>query len=86
MAAPTDNADYDAGDRFENVPSQLSAAGNYDNYYGTGLPTRCVLLSRPDNKTMLRQLGQPTSENICSTHIMVGQFNYHSFTTLNEIE
>ncbi|VEL16887.1 unnamed protein product [Protopolystoma xenopodis] len=55
MAKVTD----DAGETFENAPSPLSDAGNHDNYYGRRLLTRCVLLSRPDNKTKLRQRGQP---------------------------
>ncbi|VEL43656.1 unnamed protein product, partial [Protopolystoma xenopodis] len=42
--------DYNAGDRFENVPSPLSDAGNHDNYYARRLRTRRVLLSCPDNK------------------------------------
>ncbi|VEL38890.1 unnamed protein product [Protopolystoma xenopodis] len=41
--------------RFENLPSPLSDAGNHDNYYDRRLRTRGVLLSRPDNKTKLRQ-------------------------------
>ncbi|VEL12951.1 unnamed protein product [Protopolystoma xenopodis] len=45
---------------FENVPSRLSDAGDHDNYYGRRLRTRCVLPSRLDNKTKLRQGGQPT--------------------------
>ncbi|VEL23841.1 unnamed protein product [Protopolystoma xenopodis] len=49
MAALTD----DAGETFENVPSQLSDAGSDDNYYGRGLWTRCVLLRLPDYKTKL---------------------------------
>ncbi|VEL33588.1 unnamed protein product [Protopolystoma xenopodis] len=46
---------------FENVPSRLFDAGNHGNYYGRRLLTRCVLSSRPDNKTKLRQQVQPTS-------------------------
>ncbi|VEL15628.1 unnamed protein product [Protopolystoma xenopodis] len=57
MAKLTDDADYDAGETFENVPSSLSDAGNHDNYYGRRLRTRCVLLSHPDNKTKLRRRG-----------------------------
>ncbi|VEL15629.1 unnamed protein product [Protopolystoma xenopodis] len=41
MAELTDDADYDAGETFENVPSALSDAGNQDNYYGRRLRTRC---------------------------------------------
>ncbi|VEL21478.1 unnamed protein product [Protopolystoma xenopodis] len=37
MAKLTDDADYDAGETFENVPSPLSDAGNHDNYYGRRL-------------------------------------------------
>ncbi|VEL29708.1 unnamed protein product [Protopolystoma xenopodis] len=55
MAKLTDDADYDAGEEFDNVPSPLSDAGNHDNYYGRRLWTRCVLLSPLDNKTKLRQ-------------------------------
>ncbi|VEL36414.1 unnamed protein product [Protopolystoma xenopodis] len=51
----------DAGETFEDVSSPLSDAGNHDNYYGRRLRTRCVLHCRPDNKTKLRQRGQPTS-------------------------
>ncbi|VEL21918.1 unnamed protein product [Protopolystoma xenopodis] len=63
MAALTDDADYDAGEELENVPSLLSVAGTHDNYYGRRLRTRCVLISRPDNKNKLRQRGQSTSRN-----------------------
>ncbi|VEL16116.1 unnamed protein product [Protopolystoma xenopodis] len=62
MAKLTDDADYDAGKKFENVSSLLSDAGNHDNYYGRRLRTRCVLHSHPDNKTKLRQRGQPISK------------------------
>ncbi|VEL37329.1 unnamed protein product [Protopolystoma xenopodis] len=54
------DADYEAGETLENVPSQLSDAGTHDNYYGRRVRTRFVLHSRPDNKTKLRQRGQPT--------------------------
>ncbi|VEL25250.1 unnamed protein product [Protopolystoma xenopodis] len=60
MVKLTDAADYDAGETFEDVPSPLSDAGNHDNYYGRRIRTRCVLLSRLDNKIKLRR-GQPTS-------------------------
>ncbi|VEL07382.1 unnamed protein product [Protopolystoma xenopodis] len=56
MAALTDDADYDAGETSENVPSPLSGAGNHDNYYGKRFWTICVLPSRPDNKTNLSAL------------------------------
>ncbi|VEL36439.1 unnamed protein product [Protopolystoma xenopodis] len=61
MAALTDDVDHEAGETFENVPSPPSDAVNHDNYYGGRLQVRCVLLRRPDNKTKLRQRGQPTS-------------------------
>ncbi|VEL41058.1 unnamed protein product [Protopolystoma xenopodis] len=51
MAKHTDDADYDSGETFENVPSLLSDAGNDDNHSGRRLRTRCILPSRPDNKT-----------------------------------
>ncbi|VEL33335.1 unnamed protein product [Protopolystoma xenopodis] len=57
MAKLTDDANYDAGETFENVPSSLSVAGNHDNYYGRRLRARCLLPSRPDNKTKLRPQG-----------------------------
>ncbi|VEL16537.1 unnamed protein product [Protopolystoma xenopodis] len=60
MTKLTDDADYDAGGMIENVPSPLSDAVNHDNYYGRRLQTRCVLHSHHDNKTKLRQRGQPT--------------------------
>ncbi|VEL15274.1 unnamed protein product [Protopolystoma xenopodis] len=63
MAKLTDDADYDAGETFENVSIPLSDAGNHDNYYGRRLRTRCLLHSLHDNKTKLRQRGQPTSIN-----------------------
>ncbi|VEL36789.1 unnamed protein product [Protopolystoma xenopodis] len=44
-----DDADYDAEETFENVPSLLSS-----NYYGRRFRTRCVLLSLPVSKTKLR--------------------------------
>ncbi|VEL13540.1 unnamed protein product [Protopolystoma xenopodis] len=53
MAKLTDDADYDADETFENVPSPLSYVANHDNYYGRRLRTRCVLLSNPDNNTKL---------------------------------
>ncbi|VEL14751.1 unnamed protein product [Protopolystoma xenopodis] len=61
MAKLTDDADYVAGQTIENVPSPLSVAGTHDNYYGRRFRTRCVILSRPDNKTKLRRRNQPTS-------------------------
>ncbi|VEL27375.1 unnamed protein product [Protopolystoma xenopodis] len=64
MAKLTDDADYDAGETLENVPSPLSDTGNHDNYYGRRLRTRCVLQSLPENKTELRQRGQLTSKNV----------------------
>ncbi|VEL37884.1 unnamed protein product, partial [Protopolystoma xenopodis] len=39
MAKLTDDADYDAGETFENVPNPMSDAGNYDNHYGRRLRT-----------------------------------------------
>ncbi|VEL33165.1 unnamed protein product [Protopolystoma xenopodis] len=36
----SDDADYDAGETFDNVPSPLSDAGNHDNYYVRRLRTR----------------------------------------------
>ncbi|VEL37275.1 unnamed protein product [Protopolystoma xenopodis] len=53
LAKLTDDADYYAGETFENVPSPLSDAGNHDNYYGRRLRTRCTLLSHPDNRSKL---------------------------------
>ncbi|VEL43052.1 unnamed protein product, partial [Protopolystoma xenopodis] len=55
MAKLTDDADYDAGETFENVSSPRSDARNHDNYYGRRLRTRCILHGPPDNKTKLRQ-------------------------------
>ncbi|VEL40388.1 unnamed protein product [Protopolystoma xenopodis] len=40
MEKLTDDADYDAGEAFENAPRPLSDAGNNDNYYGRRLRTR----------------------------------------------
>ncbi|VEL09870.1 unnamed protein product [Protopolystoma xenopodis] len=54
-SASSDRSVSDAGETFENVPSPLSDAGNDDNHYGRRLRTRCVLLSRPGNKTKLGQ-------------------------------
>ncbi|VEL12352.1 unnamed protein product [Protopolystoma xenopodis] len=39
MARLTDDADYDAGEMFENVSSLLSDGGNPDNYNGRRLRT-----------------------------------------------
>ncbi|VEL09535.1 unnamed protein product [Protopolystoma xenopodis] len=72
MAKRTDDADYDAGETFENVPSPRSDAGNHDNHYGRRLRTRCVPHSRHDNKTKLRQRGQPTSMQSCSDDVCHG--------------
>ncbi|VEL08168.1 unnamed protein product [Protopolystoma xenopodis] len=50
MARLTDDADYDAGEMFKNVSSQLSDPGNQDNYYGRRLRTRGIhrrLLVKP---------------------------------------
>ncbi|VEL10142.1 unnamed protein product [Protopolystoma xenopodis] len=63
MAALIDDADDDAGEMSENLPSPLSDGGNHYNYYGRRLQIRCVLRSRPDKKTKLQQRGQPTSIN-----------------------
>ncbi|VEL40915.1 unnamed protein product [Protopolystoma xenopodis] len=63
MAKLNDDHDYDVGTTFENVPSSLSGAKNHDSYYGRRLRSRCVLLSRPDIKTKLRQRGQLISIN-----------------------
>ncbi|VEL44462.1 unnamed protein product [Protopolystoma xenopodis] len=60
MARLTDDADYDDGETFENVSCPQSDAGNHDNYYGRQLRTRCVLHGLPENKSKLRQRGQPT--------------------------
>ncbi|VEL33004.1 unnamed protein product [Protopolystoma xenopodis] len=57
MGKLTDDADYDAGETFENVPSPLSDVSSHDNYYDRRLLTRCVLLNRLDNQTKLRQRG-----------------------------
>ncbi|VEL34744.1 unnamed protein product [Protopolystoma xenopodis] len=40
MAKLTDDADYDAREKFENVPNPLSDAGNHNSYYGRRLQTR----------------------------------------------
>ncbi|VEL27693.1 unnamed protein product [Protopolystoma xenopodis] len=40
MVKLTDDADYDAGETFENVSSPPSDAGNQDNYYGRRIRTR----------------------------------------------
>ncbi|VEL42254.1 unnamed protein product [Protopolystoma xenopodis] len=63
MTKLTNDADYDAGETFKNVPTPLSDDGNHDNYYGRRLRARCVLLCRPDNKTKMRQRDQPTFKN-----------------------
>ncbi|VEL14586.1 unnamed protein product [Protopolystoma xenopodis] len=47
MAKLTDDADYDAGETFENVPGPLTAAGNHDNYYGRRLRTRFLSTKSP---------------------------------------
>ncbi|VEL12081.1 unnamed protein product [Protopolystoma xenopodis] len=50
MAKLTDDADYDAGETFDNALSLLSDAGNPDNYYGRRLRTRiqnCGLMRNP---------------------------------------
>ncbi|VEL39635.1 unnamed protein product [Protopolystoma xenopodis] len=67
MAKLTDDADYDAGETFENVPNSLSDAGNHDNYYGRRLRSRCVLLIPPHTKTKLRQRCQSTSIHLKET-------------------
>ncbi|VEL29089.1 unnamed protein product [Protopolystoma xenopodis] len=83
MARLTDDTDYDAGETFDNVPSSLSEAGTHDNYYGRRLQTRCVLLSRSDNKTKLRQRGQTTSINRKETatipEVKTSWSSYHQF-------
>ncbi|VEL31115.1 unnamed protein product [Protopolystoma xenopodis] len=51
MAKHTDNAEYNAGETFENVPSPLSDAGNHDNYsaddFGLGAFYIVSLNTRP---------------------------------------
>ncbi|VEL13314.1 unnamed protein product [Protopolystoma xenopodis] len=60
MAILTDDADYDAGETFENVPRPRFNFGN--DHADNELRTRCVRLSLPTNMTMLRKQGQTTSE------------------------
>ncbi|VEL35293.1 unnamed protein product [Protopolystoma xenopodis] len=69
MLAVIDDAEYDVGETFENVPSPpISDAGNDDNYYDRRLRTMCVLLSRPDNKTKVTRSDDiPPMTNECST-------------------
>ncbi|VEL32443.1 unnamed protein product [Protopolystoma xenopodis] len=82
IAKLSDDADYDAGETFEKIPSPLSDAGNHDNYHGRRLRTWCVLLSRPDNKTKLRQRGKPTSENLLFNRCSITPRTYFQFYLL----
>ncbi|VEL12055.1 unnamed protein product [Protopolystoma xenopodis] len=59
MAILTDDADYDAGETFGNVPRPRLNFGN-DNA-DNGPRTRCVSIIFPTNMTMLRKQGQTTS-------------------------
>ncbi|VEL29534.1 unnamed protein product [Protopolystoma xenopodis] len=61
MAILTDDADYDAGDTFGDVPRPRFNFGN--EHADNGLRTRCVPLSLPTNMTMLRKQGQTTSKH-----------------------
>ncbi|VEL35711.1 unnamed protein product [Protopolystoma xenopodis] len=47
MAKLTDDADYDAGETFENVSSPFSDAGTHGNYYGRRLRTSCAIIILP---------------------------------------
>ncbi|VEL29072.1 unnamed protein product [Protopolystoma xenopodis] len=49
MAKLTDDADYDAGETFNNVPSPLSDAGNHDSAddFGLGAFYIVALATRP---------------------------------------
>ncbi|VEL12978.1 unnamed protein product [Protopolystoma xenopodis] len=73
MAKLTDDADA----TFDNVPSRLSGAGTHDNYYGRRLRTRCVLLSRPDNKNKLRQRGLPSSIGLINLTTRTTYFTFN---------
>ncbi|VEL08494.1 unnamed protein product [Protopolystoma xenopodis] len=85
MAALTDDADYDSGETFRNVPSPRSDVGTRDNYYGRRLRTRCVLHSRHDNKTKLRQRApfqpnsSPSQSSGTRTHSLSVQTVRHKF-------
>ncbi|VEL32671.1 unnamed protein product [Protopolystoma xenopodis] len=62
MAILTDDADYDGGETFWNVPRPRFNFGT--DHGDTGLRTRCVPLSLPTNMIMLRKQGQATSIEI----------------------
>ncbi|VEL42071.1 unnamed protein product [Protopolystoma xenopodis] len=47
MSKLADDANYDAGETSENVPSRLSDAGSYDNYFGLGAFYLVALTTRP---------------------------------------
>ncbi|VEL41487.1 unnamed protein product [Protopolystoma xenopodis] len=59
MAILTDDADYDAGEMFRNVPRRRF---NFGNDHADNRPrNRCVSISLPTNMNMLRKQGQTTS-------------------------
>ncbi|VEL39451.1 unnamed protein product [Protopolystoma xenopodis] len=58
MTKLTDDADYDGGETFGNVPRPLFNFGN--DHADNELRTRCIPLSVPTNMTMLRKQGQTT--------------------------
>ncbi|VEL36637.1 unnamed protein product [Protopolystoma xenopodis] len=47
MVKLTDDADYEAGETFENIQSPLSEAGNHENYYDRRLRTRLRSSTEP---------------------------------------
>ncbi|VEL24001.1 unnamed protein product [Protopolystoma xenopodis] len=58
MAILTDDADYDAGETFGNDPRLRFNFGN--DQADNERRTRCVPISLPTNRTMLRKQGQTT--------------------------
>ncbi|VEL14656.1 unnamed protein product [Protopolystoma xenopodis] len=68
MATLTDDAEYDAGETFENVPSSLSDAENHDNYYGRRLRTICPLMpAHVMSQITLKDISllSPTQQLLC---------------------
>ncbi|VEL36161.1 unnamed protein product [Protopolystoma xenopodis] len=96
MAKLTDDADYDAAQTFENVPSPLSDAGNHDNYYGRRLRTSSVELrddctsgeprlhsSASDQR--LRWLGVPGRASLAPTSAGLGHMYPSHLLTLSTL-
>ncbi|VEL07927.1 unnamed protein product [Protopolystoma xenopodis] len=75
MTPHSDDADYDVGEAFENVPSQLFNARNHD-YYGRGYGTMYVPQGLPDTPIKLQKQGRTSTVKLKETATIVLVFIY----------